>query len=116
MAARSNPATTRSASRSRALRRPLSVLNNTPLDTTPYYALHFWANGGATGGQTLQVKFRIDNNLQTTGYLGALAANTWTEFYFSLQNLGGVAGQSVDGLDITDSLRFRSLSAGLLCG
>lgn len=68
------------------------------MDPTPYAAISFWLNGGASGGQALQVYGNLDvgGNAVTSQSgrytIPVLAANSWAEFTVPLATLG-VAGQ-----------------------
>jgi hypothetical protein len=79
------------------------------LNSTPYTSISFWADGGASGGQKLQVYGLLDvggtNNFgQSARYqLASLPAGTWQQFTVSLSVLG-VAGQAnFTGFAIQDS-------------
>ena len=48
-------------------------------NTSAYPNLTFWINGGASGGQHLQVQATINGNAQTAVLLSALPANTWQQ-------------------------------------
>ncbi len=59
------------------------------MDSTPYASISFWLNGGASGGQHLQVYGLLSGNGQSATYpLGSVAANTWQEFDVPLSALG----------------------------
>lgn len=57
-------------------------------DTTGYGNLTFWINGGATGGQVLQVYATVNYAGQPAVGIPALAANTWTKVTIPLASLG----------------------------
>lgn len=59
-----------------------------PVDTSIYTNLVFWANGGPTGGQMFTVYGALDGNDQPKVTNGPLAANTWTNITISLSALG----------------------------
>lgn len=56
--------------------------------TVPYSALAFWANGGAVGGQLLQVYAEYSTNSTTPVYLAPLPTNAWVQFVIPLADLG----------------------------
>ena len=79
------------------------------MDSTPYASISFWLNGGASGGQKLQmyglVHLGSTNNFsQSQRYqLATLVAGTWQQFTVTLSALG-VAGQTnFTGFVIQDS-------------
>ncbi len=53
------------------------VFEHPDLNTTPYSSLSFWVNGGATGGQRLEVWGVLDGANLVAYTLAALPANTW---------------------------------------
>jgi hypothetical protein len=71
-------------------------LHHADMDSSPYASLSFWINGGATGGQRVQLAGLLgDANGGTvagTTNLAPLAANTWRQVTVSLSALG-VANQ-----------------------
>ncbi len=69
----------------------LSLAHNA-MDSSLYTNLTFWINGGASGGQQLQIYAELSSGTKPAINLPALAANTWQQFTFSLAALG-VAGQ-----------------------
>lgn len=56
-------------------------------DSSPYTNLTFWANGGTSGGQVLQVYASLGTTDQAGFNLPALTANTWTQFVVPLSSL-----------------------------
>jgi hypothetical protein len=64
-------------------------------NTTPYANLTFWAHGGTSGGQQLQVyaQYGSSGNSGSTVSLSALTTGTWTQYTISLSALG-VANRS----------------------
>jgi alpha-L-arabinofuranosidase len=65
-------------------------------DTTPYTDLTFWAHGGTTGGQQLQVYVQYGPNFAqgtTVTLPSALSAGIWKQYKISLSSLG-VANRS----------------------
>src|SRR3954469_21475250 len=59
-------------------------------DVSTFANLVFWANGGSSGGQRLQVQAVYGNNVNGLAYSlpTALAANTWQAFTIPLSALG----------------------------
>src|SRR5205807_7109654 len=56
-----------------------------------YSSLSFWANGGAAGGQNLQVYLDLGTTSQPAYQLpGGLPANTWQQYNIPLSSLNGV--------------------------
>ena len=68
-------------------------LHHDAMDTTSLVSLTFWINGGASGGQTLQLQATVNGNAQAAVPLTAPTANAWTQVTVTLSALG-VAGQS----------------------
>ncbi len=62
-------------------------------DTAPYASFSFWADGGASGGQILQVSAQVNGVAEPPYRLGALSANQWKRFVISLASLHA-AGQA----------------------
>jgi hypothetical protein len=62
-------------------------LEHTPFNTSPYASLDFWINGGASGGQKLQVVGLLNGN-NMFGYPLALETNVWQHMSIPLSNLG----------------------------
>ena len=77
-------------------------LHQAPFDSTSYASLVFWINGGATGGQLLQVQATLNGTAQTVVTLPALAANTWTQVSLPLSSLGVQNQPDLDGFWIQD--------------
>jgi hypothetical protein len=75
---------------------------------TPYATLSFWLNGGASGGQHLQVFAALDINGTNTPqsgryYLSAPASNAWQQYIVPLSTLGLTNQTNVSGFAIQDS-------------
>ncbi len=84
-------------------------LHANPQSTTSLVALTFWINGGATGGQHLQVQATLGGIAQAAVPISPLAANTWTQITLPLSSLG-VAGQTnFDGFWIQDTSGAQSV-------
>ncbi len=77
-------------------------LHQTAFDSTPYTALVFWIDGGASGGQLLQVQATLNGAAQTVVTLPALAANTWQQVTIPLSSLGVQNQPDLDGFWIQD--------------
>jgi alpha-N-arabinofuranosidase len=77
-------------------------LHQTPFDSSTYADLVFWINGGATGGQLLQVQATLNGAAQTVVTLPALAANTWQQISIPLSSLGVQNQPDMDGFWIQD--------------
>src|SRR5579883_1742036 len=75
----------------------------TPMNTSPYLSLNFYINGGASGGQHLQVQATISGTAQTAVPINALAANTWTLVSIPLSSLGVANTANVDGFWVQDT-------------
>lgn len=67
-------------------------LEHGAMDASIYTNLTFWINGGASGGQQLQIYAEVTGATEPAINLPALAANTWQQLTFSMAALG-VAGQ-----------------------
>ncbi len=67
--------------------------DNVP-DLSKYTHLHFWINGGQSGGQRMGVSL-ADSRLQVDKYIkdGKVPANGWTEVFVPLSDLGITSGQ-----------------------
>ncbi len=57
-------------------------------DSSAYTNLTFWINGGASGGQQLQIYAELSSGAQPAISLPTLAANSWQQMNFSLSALG----------------------------
>ena len=77
-------------------------LHQTPFDSSTYGNLVFWINGGATGGQLLQVQATLNGAAQTVVTLPALPANTWQQISIPLSSLGVQNQPDMDGFWIQD--------------
>ena len=80
------------------------------MDSSPYASVSFWLNGGASGGQRLQVYGLLDVGgnaitAQSGRYLlGTLAANTWQQFTVPLYTLGVGSQANFTGFVIQDTI------------
>lgn len=77
-------------------------LHQTSFDSTLYTSLTFWINGGASGGQLLQVQATLNGAAQTIVTLPALAANSWQQVTIPLSSLGVQNQPDLDGFWIQD--------------
>lgn len=77
----------------------------TPVDSSVYTGLTFWVNGGASGGQPVQVQGTVASVGQTAIPLAPLPTNTWRQVSVSLAALGFTSGATMEGfwLQITTS-------------
>src|ERR1700722_4768601 len=83
-------------------------LAHSAFNTGAYSNLTFWVNGGASGGQLLQVQATVGGNAQTVVLLSPLPANTWQQISVSWSALG-VANTSIDGLWIKNQTSAQIL-------
>ena len=72
-------------------------------DATAYKTLTFWVNGGAKGGQVLQVQATANKKPVKYFKLPALKANSWTKVSVPLASLGVAHRKDVDGFWIEDA-------------
>ena len=75
-------------------------LHHANLDSSLYKTLSFWINGGATGGQQLQISATASGVGPVSFPLPALSANTWTQFTIPLSYLKIGARGDFDGFYI----------------
>lgn len=78
-------------------------LHHDPFASAGYSELVFWINGGATGGQRLQVQALRNGTAQSAVALGPLAPNTWQQMRISLTSLGVGNVSDFDGVWIQDT-------------
>jgi hypothetical protein len=64
------------------------ALQQNPFNTTYYTNVSFWINGGAGGGQVVQVIGTITNGAALSYALPALPKNTWMQYTIPLSTLG----------------------------
>ena len=72
-------------------------LHHNSFSTANYTNLSFWINGGAGGGQPLQVNATSGGSPLTTVNLAPLTANSWQQVTISLAALGLNASSVMDG-------------------
>jgi alpha-N-arabinofuranosidase len=80
-----------------------------PFDSSPYSGVTFWLNGGASGGQQLQISGlaqigSTQNVWQTSFPLSALPVNTWQKFTVPLSALGLANRSNATGIVIQDRI------------
>jgi len=63
-------------------------LEHSTQDSSTYTNLTFWINGGAQGGQQLQIYAELSTGAQAAINLPTLTANHWQQMNFSLAALG----------------------------
>jgi hypothetical protein len=78
-------------------------LQHNALPTDTYQSLKFWINGGATGGQTLNVVGLLNNVAQPAMSIGPLAAGAWQEVVIPLSQLGIANAADLTGLWVQDN-------------
>lgn len=78
-------------------------LDSPAFNTSPYTSVDFWINGGAAGGQKLQVQAMLAGNSQPAYMLPALEANTWQHIDIPLSTLGVANAPNFNGFWIMDS-------------
>jgi hypothetical protein len=77
-------------------------LEHAAFDATVYSSLTFWINGGASGGQQLQVSGHAGGAQLSSTNLPTLSAGTWQQFTISLSTLGLATRTDADGIWIWD--------------
>jgi hypothetical protein len=79
------------------------------MTNTPYASISFWLNGGASGGQNLQMYGLLDTNgtpndtQSARYYLATPVANTWQQYTVPLSALGVANTTNFTGFVIQDS-------------
>ena len=71
------------------------------LDASNYSSLSFWANGGASGGQRLEVYAEYGANSGPAVQIAALPANTWTQIVVTLGALGVATVTNLNRFDLS---------------
>ncbi len=64
---------------------------------SPYNTLTFWVNGGATGGQTVNVYADIEGTKSTAVTIGPMRVNAWTQENIPFSSLGIAGSTRLDG-------------------
>ncbi|HTA30296.1 MAG TPA: hypothetical protein VK731_07410, partial [Candidatus Cybelea sp.] len=83
-------------------------LAHAAFNTAAYSNLTFWINGGANGGQHLQIQATVNGNEQTAVLLNALPSNSWQQITTSWSALG-VANTAIDGIWIKEQTSAQVL-------
>jgi Glycoside hydrolase family 44 len=96
-------------------------LHHDPQNGSNFGPLTFWLNGGSNGGQLLQVQATLNGAPNPPVILPVLAANTWTSFSLTPDQLGTTGQSTFDGFWIQDrsgnpSPSFFFADAGLTAG
>jgi hypothetical protein len=80
-------------------------LEHSAFNTVYYTNISFWINGGAGGGQIVQVVGTLGGNSASSHVLPKLAPNTWVEFTVSLSTLEDADTTNCTGFwfQLTDS-------------
>ena len=78
-------------------------LHHDAVDTSGYVGLTFWINGGASGGQSLQLQATINGSAQPAVGLAAPTANAWTKVTVTLSALGVAGKAGFDGFWIQNT-------------
>ena len=73
---------------------------------SPYTNLSFWANGGASGGQVLQLSLQYGTNSTPAYRLSALPTNSWRQFNLPLSTWDAV------GVSNLNRLNFQLTTSG----
>src|SRR5262245_30816837 len=73
-------------------------LHHAAFDGSAYTNLTFWINGGASGGQSVQVQATRAGTAQTAVVLAALPVNSWRQETISLASLGVSSAADLDGI------------------
>ena len=83
-------------------------LHHGAMDTTPYTNLTFWINGGAAGGQVLQLQATANNAAMSTYFtIPALSAGSWQLISVPLTTLGVANRPDFDGLWIQSTTQAQ---------
>jgi hypothetical protein len=79
-------------------------LNHSSMTATGFASISFWLNGGASGGQQLQIYGNLSTGTQSPRYhLAAPLVNTWQQYTVSLSALGVANATNFTGFAIQDS-------------
>ncbi|HZR16345.1 MAG TPA: glycoside hydrolase family 44 protein [Verrucomicrobiae bacterium] len=79
-------------------------IEHSAFDSTGYSALSFWINGGAQGGQQLQLQGLLGSSAQSPVILAPLPTNSWRHLTISLASLGVANQPDLAGFWIQDRL------------
>jgi alpha-N-arabinofuranosidase len=77
----------------------LSLQYPAGFNTSPYASLTFWINGGAAGGQQLNVYGTLTNSAKTA-YPLKLGTNVWQQITIPLSTLGVASATNFSGIEI----------------
>jgi len=77
-------------------------IHHDAFNTASYSSLTFWVNGGAKGGQVLQIQATAGKKPVKAYKIPALRANAWTQVTIPLAALGAAHRKDVDGIWIED--------------
>ena len=79
-------------------------LNHSSMSVTTYTSISFWLNGGASGGQKLQMYGILGSTVQGARYtVSTPLANTWQQYVVPLSALGVADAANFTGFAIQDS-------------
>jgi hypothetical protein len=78
-------------------------LQHNPLPTDTYQSLSFWINGGATGGQRLNVIGLLNGVAQPAVSIGPLSAGAWQQMVIPLSQLGVAKAADLTGVWLQDN-------------
>lgn len=81
----------------------LSLQYQAGFNTSPYASLSFWVNGGASGGQRLQLLGTLANSGQVAYALPRLPTNQWQQISVPLSTLGVANKSNFSGIFIQDT-------------
>jgi hypothetical protein len=76
----------------------LYLASASSINASVFTGLTFWVNGGAAGGQVVQVQGTINSVGQTPVTLAPFPTNTWRQHTLALADLGFTAGTQLDGI------------------
>jgi alpha-L-arabinofuranosidase len=80
------------------------ALNHTAMTNSAYTSISFWLNGGASGGQQLQMYGTLNYGAQGARYLvSAPPVNAWQQYIVPLSALGVANATNFTGFAIQDS-------------
>ena len=79
-------------------------LNHSGMTNTAYTSISFWLNGGASGGQQLQMYGTLNNVAQSARYnVSTPPVNTWQQYIVPLSALGVANATNFTGFAIQDT-------------
>lgn len=86
----------------------IQIVNPTGINDSGFTSITFWANGGTSGGQLLQIYGLYNGSGGATTSTGSpvsmspLTANSWTQYTFSLTSLGAANLANFTGFVVQD--------------